>query len=164
MFSDSARVILEPLAAKDRVELVATYVGNSASACLSVELSGTAKSASEPRVVSHFLPMSSGIPIEPMQSVQITGTPQMNFLAERVVIADPDAWIINNIKIGMRCQQAEGGDLPGQSFSSRVVGGHVSLDLVRKGQRFVMIATRGEDCKQSAGFYCGVQGQLVQAA
>jgi hypothetical protein len=161
MFLDSARVILEPLAADDRVEIVATYVGSNTSARLVVELSGTTTPPSVPRAASYFLPMSTGVPILPTQSAQITGRPQHDFLPERMVIADQDDWIVNNIMVGVHCQLAASGDLPGQSFSSRTVGGHVTLDPVRKWQDFAIVTTRGEDCKESAGFFCGVQGRLI---
>jgi hypothetical protein len=167
MFSDSAPVILEPLAADDRVEIVATYIRNKpvdiTSARLVVELSGTTKPPNVPRAASYFLPMSTGVPILPTQSAQITARPQRDFLPERLVIADQDDWIVNDIRIGIRCQPAAFGDLPGQAFSSRTVGSHMTLDPVRVGQEFVMVTTRGEDCKESAGFFCGVQGRLVQA-
>ena len=165
MFSESACVVLEPLTAEDRVTVIATYVGNDSSARLVVTLSGTSTSTNSPRaprVCSYFLPMSTGVPILPEQSAQITGRPQSNFLPERLVIAEPDAWIINDIKVGIRSQLAACGEIPGQSFSSRTVGSHVTLDPVRKGQDFIVVTTRGDDCKNGAGFFCGVQGRVLQ--
>jgi hypothetical protein len=161
LFSGSAPVILERLAADDRVEIAATYVGNKKTACLVVELSGTAKPTSAQRPVSCFLPLSTDVPILPIQSAQITGRPRRVFLLERLVIADPDDWIVNDIKIGNRSQFGQSGDVPGQSFSSRAVGCHVILEPVQRGQDFVIVTTRGEHCKEGAGFYCGIQG-LVQ--
>ena len=163
LFSGSAPVILKPLAADDRVEIAATYVGNKTTACLVVELSGTAKPPSVRRAVSYFLPMSTDVPILPTQSAQITGRPRREFLLERMVIADPNDWIVNDIRIGNRCQPAQSGDLPGQAFSSRTVGCDMTLDPVYRGQDFVIVTTRGEGGKEEgAGFYCGVQGRLVQ--
>jgi hypothetical protein len=160
MFSDSARVILEPLTAGSLVEVVATYVG-STSARLQIELSGSTKTPSSPREFSGFLPMSTGVPILPTQSAQITGRPQVGFLPERLVISDHDAWIINDITVGIQRQLAALGDLPGQSFSSRAVGSHMTLDPVRMGQDFVLVVTRGEDYKAGAPFFCGVQGRFI---
>ena len=164
MFSNSAAVILEPLAENDRVEVVATYVGSSESACLVVELSGARKPESGRRATSYFLPMSTkGYPlISPTQSAQITARPVKDFLPERLVIADQDAWIVNDIKIGNMSQFVQSGDLPGQSFASCAVGSHVVLDPALRAQDFVMVVTRGEDCKESAHFFCGVQGRLVE--
>ena len=161
MFSDSARVILEPLKAGSLVEIVATYIGSSAFARLQIELSGFTKPPSTPRELSCFLPMSTGVPILPTQSAQITGRPQVDFLPERLVISDPDAWIIDDITIGIRRQPASLGALPGQSFSSRTVGSHMTLDPVRRGQDFVLVVTRGDDCKVDAPFFCGVQGRCI---
>jgi hypothetical protein len=168
MFTDSARVILEPLAANDCVTVVATYVGVEASSLLAVEISGTVtptNPASESRVMSYFLPMSTSVLIEPTQSAQITARPQKCLLPERMVIGDSENWIINDIKIGMRCQLASVGDLPGQAFSSRTIGCHMTLDPIPPGRDLIMVTTRGAwsspDCKTSAPFYCGVQGRLV---
>ncbi len=164
MFLDSVPVILEPLAADDRVEVVATYVGTGTSARLVIELSGTTKPTSAQRSVSCFLPMSTGVPILPMQSAQITARPQKgNFMPERLVIADQDDWAVNDIRIGIRSQCAAFGDLPGQSFSSHTVGSHMTLDPVRTGQDLVMVVTRGEDCKSQGFFVCGIQGRLMAA-
>lgn len=161
MFSGSVPVILKPLAAKDLVEIAATYVGNNTSACLMVELSGTTKATATKRAVSYFLPLSTDVLIEPTQSAQITGPSAKDFLPERLVITDPDAWIINDIKVGNRCQTAQSGNFPGQCFSIRAIGCDVTFDLVPKGCDFQIITTRGEDCKE-AGFYSGVQGHLIQ--
>jgi hypothetical protein len=162
MFSDAACVILEPLTAKDRVEVAATYIGNNPSACLKVELSGMAEPPSEPRTVSCFLPMSTGVPIEPTQSAQITGRTQSDFLPERLVIADSDEWSVNDIKVGTHSQLATSGDIPGQSFSIDLVEGHGTFGpVVRKGQDFIIVTTREEDCKKGAPFWCGVQGRLA---
>lgn len=162
LFLDSAPVILEPLAAKDRVEVAATYVGSNSSACLVVELSGTAQPPSEPRTLSCFLPMSTcGIPIEPTQSAQITGRPQGDFLPERLVIADSDEWSVHDIKVGTHSQLAASGDIPGQSFAIDLVEGHMTFDPVRKGQDFIIVTTRDDDCKKSAAFLGGARGRLI---
>lgn len=163
MFSGAAPVILEPLAADDRVEIAATYVGSSTTACLVIELSGTAKPSdiSDQRAVSCFLPVSTDVPILPTQSAQITGRTRSPFLLERLVIADPDGWIVNDIKIGNRSLLAQSGDLPGQAFSSQAVGCAVTFGPVGKLMDCVIITTRSESL-ESAGFFSGVQGRLLQ--
>ena len=162
MFSGSAPVILEPLAADDRVDIAATYVGNNTTAHLVVELSGTAEPKPsdfiDQRAVSCFLPLSTDVQILPKQSAQITGRSRSSFLLERLIIADPDDWIVNDIKIGNRALLAQGGDLPGQAFSSRAVGCAMTIHPVSKLLDFKVVLTRGESCKEGAGFFCGVQG------
>ena len=161
LFSGSTRVILETLAVDDLVEIAATYVGNETTARLIVELSGTAKPPKVERGVSCFLPLSTDVPILATQSAQITGRSKSAFLLERVVIADPDDWIVNDIKIGNRSLYAQSGDLPGQAFSSRAVGCELTLDPVPKIMNFAIVTTRGEGCEE-AGFCCGIQGRLLQ--
>jgi hypothetical protein len=163
LFSGSVPVILAPLAAKDRVEIAATYVGTKAAACLVVELSGTAEPTSTQRAVSYFLPLSTDVPILPTQSAQITGATTKHFMPERLVIADPDHWIVNDIRIGNRCQTAQAGDFPAQAFSIHAVGCAVTFDRIPRGVSSVVVTTRGEDCdEEGAGLYCGVQGHLVE--
>jgi hypothetical protein len=161
MFSGSTPVILEPLATDDLVEIAATYVGNDMHARLVVELSGTAKPTSTPRGVSCFLPISTDVPILATQSAKIDGQSRSAFLLERIVIADPDDWIVNDIKIGYRSLFAQTGDLPGQAFSSRAVGCELTLEPVPRVADFTIVTTRGEG-KEAAGFFCGVQGRLLQ--
>ena len=162
MFSGSVPVILKPLAVNDSVEIAATYVGKNASACLMVELSGPTKPTSTQRAASYFLPVSTDIPISPTQSVQIKGQSGKDFLPDRVVIAEPDAWIINDIKIGGRCLTAQSGDVPGQTFSTQAVGCDVTFIQLPAGCTFEIVTTRAEHFKESTGFYGGVQGRLVQ--
>ncbi|HSX22151.1 MAG TPA: hypothetical protein VLE97_05190 [Gaiellaceae bacterium] len=163
MFTGSAPVVLSPLAAKDRVEIAATYVGKNAAASLKVELSGTSNPSGSKRAVSYFLPMSTDVPIVPTQSAQITGAPARDFVPERLVITDADDWIVNDIKIGNRCQTAQSGDIPGQAFSIQAVGCDVTLDRVPKAVALAIIATYSESGKEEgSGFSCGVQGRLVE--
>lgn len=168
MFSGSAPVILEPLAADDCVEVVATYTRRApvdiTTSRLMVELAGTTKPLPIPNAPSHFLPMSSGVPVPPAQSVQITSRPQCDFLPERLVISNSDDWTVNDLIIGIRCQVAARGDLPGQTFASRSVGSHMILDPVHMGQEFVMVTTRDVNCKEEANFVCGVQGRRLEQA
>jgi hypothetical protein len=160
MFSGSAPVILRPLAAKDRVEIAATYVGNKPTARLSVELSGTQEPPRTIRDESYFLPLSTDVAIMPTQSAQITGSSGRVFQPDRLVIADPDHWLINDIRIGNRCQTAQAGDFPAQVFSIRAVGCEVTFDRVPRASDFVIVTTREDGCEE-APFYAGVQGRLV---
>jgi len=161
MFTGSAPVILKPLAAKDRVEIAATYVGKSATACLKVELSGMSNPTGERGDASCFLPMSTDIPIIPTQSVQITNRPARVFIPERLVIAEADTWIIDNIRVGVRSQIAQSGAIPGQAFSIQAVGCDVTFDHVSQAVDFTIIATYVENGKEEgSGFLGGVQGRL----
>jgi len=162
MFSGLEPVILEPLEEKDRVEIMATYVGIEAAARLVIELSGSEKAPSIPPVVSYFLPMSTGVEILPTQSAQITGRPQRHFLPERLVLANPDRWIVNSIRCGVRHQFADGGDIPGETFGVSTAGNQMIFDPLQAGQDFVIVTTHGEDFEVGAPFFCGAQGRLVR--
>ena len=130
MFTGSVPVILKPLAARDLVEIAATYVGKSATASLMVELSGTTKPTDYEARHQLLLTAVNGRQIVPTQSAQIACPSGKAFLPERLVITDPDAWIINDIKVGNRCQTAQSGDFPGQCFSIRAVGCDVTFNYV----------------------------------
>lgn len=164
MFSDAAVVILEPLKKGDLVLILATYIGRESSARLTVELSGTASTPSVPRTLSYFLPASTGVPVLPKQSAQITARPQVAsaFLPERIVIADSADWIINDVKIGNASRFAQSGDVPALSFDSRTVGSHVMFGPVQSAQDFIVVTTRTPSRDESAPFFCGVQGRLVE--
>jgi hypothetical protein len=162
MFSEAADVILEPLKEGDLVLILATYIGRE-SARLAVELSGTATPPTGPRALSYFLPVSTGVPILPAQSAQITARPQTTtFLPERVVIADAANWVINDLKVGNSSCFAQAGDVPAQAFDSRAVGSHVMLGPVRTAQDFIIVTTRVSSHDGSAPFFCGVQGRLAE--
>jgi hypothetical protein len=171
MFSadSSSHVILGSLTEKDVVEVVATFVGDAPSARLRIELLGSTSPPREPCPNTLLLPMSTGVPILPTQSAQITGRPQERlvprgsaFLPERVVLTDAGSWAINDVKVGVLSQFAQSGDVPGIAFSSRGVGCHVRFDPVRMLQDFVVVVTYVGDREVGAPFVCGVQGRLVQ--
>lgn len=160
MFSASADVVLEPLKEGDLVFILATYIGRGTSAKLTVELSGTASAPSTPRALSYFLPVSTGVLIQPSQSAQITARPQALFLPERIVIANSVHWAVNDVKVGNVSQFAQSGDVPGQAFDSRAVGNHVAFGPVQQAQDFIIVTTRLPNHEGSAPFFCGVQGTL----
>jgi len=163
MFSDATDVILEPLKEGDLVLILATYIGRESSARLTVELSGTATPPRVPRTLSYFLPASTGVLILPTQSAQITARPQASaFLPERIVIADSANWVVNDVKIGNASRFAQSGDVPALSFDSRAVGSHVMFGPVQPAQDFIVVTTRLPSCDESAPFFCGVQGRLVE--
>jgi len=163
MFSDAADVILEPLKEGDLVLVLATYIGRESSARFTIELFGTATPPRVPRTLSYFLPASTGVPILPTQSAQITARPQMAaaFLPVRIVIADSANWVVNDVKIGNASRFAQAGDVPALCFDSRTVGSHVMLGPVQPAQDFIIVTTRTPN-SESAPFFCGVQGRLVE--
>jgi len=161
LFSGDARVLLVPLAAGDRVEIEATYVGKKEATQLRFEISGTRETARTPRETSYFLPMSTGVPVLPTQTAQITGRPQRSFVADRVVVATPDAWVVNEVRVGNRSQLVQGGDIPALAFASRAAGCRVIMDAVQTRMDFVVVATYAGSQDGGECFCCGVQGRLA---
>jgi hypothetical protein len=163
LFTGSVPVILKPLVAKDRIEIAASYVGKNASACLKIELSGTSRPASPKRPASYFLPLSTDVLILPTQCAQITGAPARDFIPERLVIANPDDWIVNDVKCGNRSQTAQNGDIPGIVFSIQAVGCDVTLDRVPKMMELKIVTTYSTNGKaEGSGFLGGAQGRLAE--
>src|SRR5262249_57777385 len=75
-----------------------------------------------------ILPMSTGVPILPTQSAQITGRPQtLVFKIGRFVISNAGTaggsagWIVNDIKIGNRSPFVQSADAPGDLFATNAV-------------------------------------------
>jgi hypothetical protein len=164
MFSDATDVILEPLKEGDLVLVLATYIGRESFARFTVKLSGTAVPPRVARALSYFLPASTGVTVLPTQSALLTARPQTAapFLPERLVIADSASWAVNDIKIGNASQFAQWGDVPALSFDGRTVGSHVMFCPVLPAQDFIIVTTRSSSCDESAPFFCGVQGRLVE--
>jgi len=110
------------------------------------------------------LPMSSGVTVLPTQSAEITARQQALalFLPERFVIADSSNWTVNDIKVGNASRFAQSGDIPALSFDSRTIGSRMLLGPVLPAQDFIVVTTRSPSCDQSAPFFCGVQGHLVE--
>jgi hypothetical protein len=164
-----SNIILGLLTVGDLVEVEATYLGEAPSERLVIELSGTTRPPHQPPANTIFLPMSTGVHILPFTSAQITGRPQKKrmppgcaFLPERVVVAEAEGWIFNDLKVGASSQFVQSGDMPGVAFSSDSVGCHVRFEPVRPQQDFVTVITYDGDREKGAPFCCGVQGTLVQ--
>jgi hypothetical protein len=83
------------------------------------------------------------------------------FLPVRIVIADSANWVVNDVKIGNASRFAQAGDVPALCFDSRTVGSHVMLGPVQPAQDFIIVTTRTPN-SESAPFFCGVQGRLVE--
>ena len=85
-----------------------------------------------------ILPMSTGVPILPTQSAQITGRPQtLVFKIGRFVISNAGTaggaadWIVNDIKIGNRSQFVQSGDVPGDLFAVNAIDTFVRFEAAQ---------------------------------
>jgi hypothetical protein len=95
-----------------------------------------------------ILPMSTGVPILPTQSAQITGRPQtLVFKIGRFVISNAGTsggaadWIVNDIKIGNRSQFVQSGDVPGDLFAVNAIDTFVRFEAAQMGMDVVVVVT-----------------------
>lgn len=90
-----------------------------------------------------YLPLSSGVvAILPNTTAAIHARPQDPFRPERIIIGgDPGDWIINDIKVGMRSQLAQSGDIPGLVFSATSRGTEISFETVQIAMDFCLVVT-----------------------
>ena len=94
------------------------------------------------------LPMSTGVPILPTQSAQITGRPQtIVFAINRFLISNAGTaggaadWIVNDIKIGNRSQFVQSGDVPGDLFAVNAIDTFVRFDTAQTAMDVVVVVT-----------------------
>ena len=95
-----------------------------------------------------ILPMSTGVPILPTQSAQITGRPQtLVFKIGRFVISNAGTsggaadWIVNDIKIGNRSQFVQSGDVPGDLFATNAIDTFVRFESAQTAMDVVVVCT-----------------------
>jgi hypothetical protein len=95
-----------------------------------------------------ILPMSTGVPILPTQSAQITGRPQLLvFCCKRFVISNAGTaggaadWIVNDIKIGNESQFAQSGDVPGDMFATNAIDTFVRFKAAQTAMDVVVVVT-----------------------
>ncbi len=95
-----------------------------------------------------ILPMSTGVPILPTQSAQITGRPQtLVFKIGRFVISNAGTaggaadWIVNDIKIGNVSQFVQSGDVPGDMFATNAIDTFVRFATAQTAMDVVVVVT-----------------------
>jgi hypothetical protein len=95
-----------------------------------------------------ILPMSTGVPILPTQSAQITGRPQtLVFKIGRFVISNAGTaggaadWIVNDVKIGNRSQFVQSGDVPGDLFATNAIDTFVRFESAQTAMDVVVVVT-----------------------
>jgi hypothetical protein len=182
MFSEDAKnagsaICLGRLVAGDKFSVIATYMGTASDAEFVYELYEThAESEAADLPIAVILPMSTGIPILPSTSAQITGRcqppdgyfrgigPRQGFIAERIVVEGGADWVFNDVRIGRTSQFAQVGDVPGLAFSSGTLGGAVSFDAAQAGIDVAIVTTHIGPCEVGAAFVCGILGSLVDLA
>jgi hypothetical protein len=95
-----------------------------------------------------ILPMSTGVPILPTQSAQITGRPQtLVYKIGRFVISNAGTaggaadWIVNDIKIGNVSQFVQSGDVPGDMFATNAIDTFVRFAPAQTAMDVVVVVT-----------------------
>lgn len=114
-----------------------------------------------------LLPISSGLPILPGQSAQITARAQTSeFCCDRFVISNAGTpggaadWIVNAIKIGNRSQLAQSGDVPGGLFATNAIDTYVSFEPVKPAMDVVVVVTYVGPIEAGAPFFAAVVGTV----
>jgi hypothetical protein len=92
--------------------------------------------------------MSTGVPILPTQSAQITGRPQcLVYRCTRFMISNAGTaggaadWIVNDIKIGNVSQFVQSGDVPGDLFASNAIDTFVRFAPAQTAMDVVVVVT-----------------------
>ena len=95
-----------------------------------------------------ILPMSTGVPILPTQSAQITGRPQAQaYQCNRFVISNSGTsggaadWIVNDIKVGNQSQFVQSGDVPGDMFATNAIDTFVRFQTAQTAMDVVVVVT-----------------------
>ena len=118
-----------------------------------------------------ILPLSTGIPILPTQSAQITGRSQRDaFRPERIFISNACTeggaadWIVNEIRIAGQSQLAQSGDLPGDMFAPNAVSTLATFDEVDPQDDVQIVVTYIGLNKTGAPFFASIVGTRCKPA
>jgi len=122
-----------------------------------------------PDSVKRFiLPMSTGVPILPTQSAQITGRPQgVCYVVERCLFSNAGTpggaadWICNDIKIGNQSQFIQSGDVPGDMFATNAIDTYVSFQPAQTAMDVVLVVTYIGSNESGAPFYASMLGRVA---
>ena len=119
----------------------------------------------------HVLPIASGVPILPGQSVQITSRAHTSaFRCERFMISNAGTpggaadWIVNDIKIGNRSQFSQSGDVPGNMFATNVIDSFVSFETARVAMDVAVIVTYVGTLESGSPFFASMVGTEGEAS
>ena len=112
-----------------------------------------------------ILPLSTGVPILPTQSAQITGRPQARaFRGDRLMVSNAGTaggaadWIINDIKIGNRSQFVQSGDVPGDLFAVNAIDTFVRFETAQTAMDIVVVVTYIGLNESGAPFFAALVG------
>lgn len=87
------------------------------------------------------IPVSSSVAILPGTKARITSRPQrLSFTPRRLIIRNPDRWVLQDLIVGNRSQLAQAGDVPGTAFASEA-GADLTLETVQAGMDLVVEVT-----------------------
>ena len=117
-----------------------------------------------------ILPMSTGVPILPTQSAQITGRPQCGFRPQHLYISNACTeggaadWIVNEIKMGNRSQLIQSGDLPGDMFAPNAVDAEIAFDAVDAGADVMIVVTYIGLNQSGSPFFASFVGERTSPA
>lgn len=121
------------------------------------------------RAGGEVVPLSTGVPIQPGTSAQITCRVQSEFRCERFMISGANTpggaadWIVNNIQIGNRSQFVQSGDLPGDMFAVNAIDAYVSFETARVEMDIVVTVTYVGANVSGVPFYGSMIGTRIES-
>ena len=112
-----------------------------------------------------ILPLSSGVPVKPSQSIRITGRGQSDgFWPDQLNISNAGTlggaadWIVNDIKIAGRSQFIQSGDIPGDMFATKAVNTFILFEVAKAGRDVEIIVTYIGKNEEGCPFFGAITG------
>ena len=115
------------------------------------------------------LPISSGVPVLPSQSVEIVTRTQEAFRCERFLISNVGTlggaadWVVNDIRIGGR-SQLQSDDVPGGVFSVNAFNSFLSFETAMGSMDIAVNVTYVGANEGGAPFFASMVGKLLHEA
>lgn len=111
------------------------------------------------------LPLSSGTPVKPNQTIRVTGRGQSDgFWPDQLTISNAGTnggaadWIVNDIKIAGRSQFIQSGDIPGDMFATKAVNTFILFEVAKAGRDVEVVATYIGTNENGCPFYAAITG------
>lgn len=144
--------------------VTATYVGGPSSASLVYEVSASEEGGGAAGGYG-FLPMGTSDRVKASTDVPTrAGLPiGYDFCSEEIILRDPERWIVHDVKVGLRSQTLQAGDLPGEIFGASTSGGQISLDAIRGNSIDLTLSVKYVG-KEPGGerIVCGAVGRVLR--
>lgn len=112
-----------------------------------------------------LIPMSTGLPVKPTQSIEVSGRAEDTFKPDRLAISNAGTtggaqdWIVNDIKIAGKSIFLQSGDIPGDLFSTKAADSFLTFRTIEPGQSVRIIVTYIGRAEQGVPFFAALIGR-----